>query len=194
MPLPRFDRLAASRRAEILGVAREHFARHGREAASFNQIIADTGISKTSAYHYFDGKDDLFAAVAGDVATQAIAALSPWIEVSSPEELWSEVSAGCGRMLAHLRAHPDHRAVLAQADRMHTAATMDWIADLLTNARGLGMVAPMRGPDVVLGATAGIIVALDEWAIGEPELDLGVVTDALVQLLRRLWRGESADS
>jgi AcrR family transcriptional regulator len=115
VPLPRFERLAPGNRAAILAVARSHFARDGRDGASFNRIIADAGISKTSAYHYFDGKDDLFAAVAADTAARVTAVLGPWQPVRTGDELWARLADGSGRLLAYLREHPDDRAVLAAA-------------------------------------------------------------------------------
>jgi AcrR family transcriptional regulator len=183
MPLPRFDRLPPEARAAILAVAREHFARDGRDGASFNRIIADAGISKTSAYHYFDGKDDLFGAVAGDVTARILAVLGPWTEAATPEALWERFAAGSGRLLAHLREHPGDRAVLTAASR--PPGTGDpWITAMVANGVRIGLVDPGPGPEIITAATAALIGMADAWALGRPGDD---VMPALRVLLERLW-------
>lgn len=184
MPLPRFDRLAPDARAAILAVARAHFARDGMDGASFNQIIAAAGISKTSAYHYFDGKGDLFAAVAADVAERTLAALGPWTDVSTADALWAQVAAGTDRLAAHLREHPDDRAVLAAAP--NPGGGNPWIDDLVGNGVRLGLVDPAPDAELVTMATAAVIGAVDAWALRRSE----VPADALTVLLRRLWNAQ----
>jgi TetR/AcrR family transcriptional regulator of autoinduction and epiphytic fitness len=186
VPLPRFDRLPSGTRATILAVAREHFARDGRDGASFNQIIAAAGISKTSAYHYFDGKDDLFAAVVADAAGRTRAALGPWAEAGTGAALWEQVAAGAGRLVAHLRDHPDDRAVLALAPR-HTADGDPWIGDLIGNALRLGLIAPEPDPALVAMATVAVVDTVDDWALDRPGGLDDSAGQALTVLLRRLW-------
>lgn len=184
MPLPRFNRLPAGTRAAILAVARTHFARDGQDAASFNRIIAEARISKTSAYHYFDGKDDLFGAVVDDAAARTLAALGPWTDVATEEELWDQLSAGTARLVAHLRGHPDDRAVLAGQPRLGGDS---WIQGLVANGVKIGLIAPDPSAELVAVATAGVFGALDAWALDHPgDLDRSV-TDVLGVFLARLW-------
>lgn len=63
MPNARFHRLPLERQREILDVAARHFAAEGLAGAAINRILADCGLSKGSAYYYFEDKDDLFATV-----------------------------------------------------------------------------------------------------------------------------------
>ncbi|MDI6099990.1 TetR/AcrR family transcriptional regulator [Actinoplanes sp. NEAU-A12] len=183
MPLPRFDRLAPEARAAILAVAREHFARDGRDGASFNRIIADAGISKTSAYHYFDGKEDLFGAVAGDVAARTVAVLGAWPEAATADELWKRLTEGSARLRAHLRNHPGDRAVLAAADRP-AGAEDPWITAMVANGVRIGLIDPAPGIAFVTAATAAVIGVADGLALDRPGDD---VTPALRLLLERLW-------
>lgn len=184
MPLPRFERLTPAARTAILSVARSHFARDGKDGASFNQIIADAGISKTSAYHYFDGKEDLFAAVAAEAADRAMAVLGEWIEVDEPMALWEQVASGADRLAAHLREHPDDRAVLAAATR--TGPGNPWIDRLVGNGVRLGVIDTGPGLDLITIVTAAVIGAVDEWAIDRDASD-HYPTPALTVLLARLW-------
>lgn len=48
---------------EVLGVASDHFLRHGYQGTSINAMARDSGISKESIYRYFSSKKDLFEAV-----------------------------------------------------------------------------------------------------------------------------------
>ncbi|MGW5687492.1 TetR/AcrR family transcriptional regulator [Nonomuraea sp. NPDC003754] len=189
MPLPRFDRLPADTRAAILAVARAHFARDGKDAASFNQIIAEAGISKTSAYHYFDGKDDLFGAVLADAAVRTLTALGPWTEVATADELWEQLVAGTTRMAAHLREHPDDRAVLAGQP---LADDGSWVRDLVANGLAIGLIAPAPGAELVTVATMGVIGALDSWALDHPDASDHALADTLVLFLARLWAAPAA--
>ncbi|MGW4028363.1 TetR/AcrR family transcriptional regulator [Streptomyces sp. NPDC004838] len=187
MALPRFHRLPDDTKAAILAIARTHFARDGKDAASFNRIIAEAGISKTSAYHYFDGKDDLFAEVAADTAARTLAALGPWTEAATPDELWGQMRAGTVRLLEHLRTHPEDRAVLAT--RPPGAEDGDaWIAQAVANARGIGLIGPDPGPELITLATGALLGTLDGWALHHPDTPDATVADTLVLLLARLWK------
>ncbi|WP_066364597.1 TetR/AcrR family transcriptional regulator [Herbidospora mongoliensis] len=179
MPLPRFDRLPAESRAAILAVARAHFARDGKDAASFNQIIADARISKTSAYHYFDGKDDLWSAVVADASERALEVLGPWRPVESAGALWEQLRSGSVRLSAHLRDHPDDRAVLAAGG---DAGSGGWITDLVADGARIGVIDVVPG---IEAATAGVFAAMDRWALTDPSAPGSA--EPLLVLLARLW-------
>jgi AcrR family transcriptional regulator len=187
MPLPRFHRLPPETQAALLAVARGHFARAGREAASFNRIIADAGISKTSAYHYFDGKEDLFEAVVGDAVRRTLTALGPWTEVATADELWRQLTAGAARLAAHLRAHPDDRAVLA-AGRGLEHADASWVHRLVDNGLRIGVIDPGPSAELVTVVTVAVFAALDTWALARPDDADDGATRALTTYLARLWR------
>ncbi|MFF8382620.1 TetR/AcrR family transcriptional regulator [Streptomyces kanasensis] len=187
MPLPRFHRLPSDTQAALLAVARAHFARAGRDAASFNRIIAEAGISKTSAYHYFDGKEDLFDAVVGDAARRTLAALGPWTEVATAGELWAQLAEGASRLAEHLRTHPDDRAVLA-AGRGLEHADDSWIHRLVDNGLRVGVIDPGPSAELLTMVTVAVFTAVDEWTLAHPDRADGGVTQALTAYLARLWQ------
>jgi len=57
-----------TRRAQIIGVAREHFFEHGYDATGMSAIAAKLGGSKGTLWSYFPSKEALFAAVVEDTA------------------------------------------------------------------------------------------------------------------------------
>jgi AcrR family transcriptional regulator len=86
-----------ARRAEILEGARRAFARHGYDGATVTRLEEEIGLSRGAIFHYFDGKLDLFAALANadntryqallaeeglEALVRAIAAADPsWLNV-----------------------------------------------------------------------------------------------------------------
>lgn len=57
----------AARRAEILDAARRVFTDKGYQRASMAAVIDEAGLSTGAVYGYFEGKRELFAAVARDI-------------------------------------------------------------------------------------------------------------------------------
>jgi AcrR family transcriptional regulator len=177
MPLPRFHRLPAERRAEILRVARRSFAEDGPATASYNKIITAAGISKTAAYQYFDGREDLLTAVLDDLADRLLDRLGPWSPAADPAAFWRELRAGAQRLRRHLAEHPDDLALADAAvaraaertDRSPGAAPAGgvdaWLAAVVDNGRQLGIVRPDLDPELVLAATAGVLRAGDAWLL-----------------------------
>ncbi len=62
--LPRRGRRSGTgnSRAVILGSARKLFAEHGYDATSLRRIARDAGVDAAMVHHYFQDKDELFAA------------------------------------------------------------------------------------------------------------------------------------
>jgi len=63
MPYPLGHR--DQRRAKIVDSARRLFNRHGFDAVSIKQIMADAGLTHGGFYSYFDSKSDLYTEVLG---------------------------------------------------------------------------------------------------------------------------------
>ncbi len=183
MPLPRFSRLPDATRTEILRVARTDFARHGFDGASYNKIIGEAGISKTSAYHYFDGKADLYETVMLDVAERIRTAMGEWTPAAGVPEFWDALAAAGRNLLAHLAEHTDDRALLAR--RSGSDEPDRWITALVSDAVRLGLIAEDE-QEVMRTLTPAVVEALDRYALDQPDR----IPDAvrrLPQLLARLW-------
>ncbi|MFD6973464.1 TetR/AcrR family transcriptional regulator [Streptomyces sp. NPDC059979] len=166
MPLPRFDRLPAERRDLILGVARRHFAEHGTEGASYNKIIEAAGVSKTAAYHYFDGREDLLTAVLDGVFERLLDALGPWVPARDEADFRARFADGSAALAAHLRDHPEDLALAdAAIGRTHAGPWLAWFGALVTDGQRLGMIRTDVDHGLVVSATAAVIRAADAWAL-----------------------------
>ncbi|WP_411574960.1 TetR/AcrR family transcriptional regulator [Streptomyces fradiae] len=211
MPLPRFHRLPAERRDLILGVARRLFAEHGAEGASYNRIIEAAGVSKTAAYHYFDGRDDLLATVLDGVLDRLLDSLGPWRPARDGADFRARFAASCAALAAHLRDHPDDLALAdAAIGRTHAGAWLDWFDTLVADGQRLGVVRTDVDRGLLVPATAAVIRAADAWALarmktggaagpdgphgprGPANLPAGEVFAQVWSLLYGLWGGAAA--
>ncbi|MFE0425885.1 TetR/AcrR family transcriptional regulator [Streptomyces sp. NPDC058953] len=189
-PLPRFRRLPPERREAILRVARRHFAEQGPEGASYNRIIEAAGFSKTAAYQYFDGRDDLLATVLDDVLERLLGVLGPWTPAPDPAAFRAALEAGTRSLSAHLREHPDDLALAeAAAARPAGAAWAGWFDALITDGQRLGVVRTDVDRALLVATTAAVLRAGDAWTLaawragGEPD------TGQVWELLHGLWGG-----
>jgi AcrR family transcriptional regulator len=91
MPRPRWDKLDSATRDRILDVAAAEFLNHGYNEASFNHIIQEAGLSKGTAYYYFDDKLDLFTTVMRRSVREMLAAVGDLGPCHSVETYWIEV-------------------------------------------------------------------------------------------------------
>ena len=194
MPLPRFQRLSSQQRSAILDVARRQFAAHGADTASYNKIIEAAGISKSSAYQYFDGREDLLGAVLADLRDRLAGLLGDWSPAPSEQALWQQLQEGGARMHRHLADDPDDLALVdAAADRADPNQPDPgalWLEQVIANGRALGIVNSDTDPDLLLAATAAVLQSVDRWAIGRLRDDPEVPPSELEQgyrLLAALW-------
>jgi AcrR family transcriptional regulator len=187
VPSPRYARLAPERRTHILAFARRHLAA-GVEAASYNQIIADAGISKTTAYLYFDGKQDLVDEVWRDVLARLAEVMGPWRPAGSVRGFWRRLEATSDALRRHLVEHAEDLALLGQSVAVPESATLEkWFADLVANGVGLGIIRTDVPRPLLVAATIAVFRVADEHVLaallrgepGDPE--------AGWRLLRALW-------
>jgi AcrR family transcriptional regulator len=88
VPRASFQQLPATRRAEIVSIAAEEFAAHGFQGTSYNQLLLRLGIGKSSAYHYFEDKADLFRTAIAESYTKWFQSLSALTPPKEREEFW----------------------------------------------------------------------------------------------------------
>lgn len=74
-------------RKELARKAADIFTRHGYSSLGIRQIADELGISKSLLYHYFSGKEDLFAASTQEALTRDLGELTIDEEASKEEKL-----------------------------------------------------------------------------------------------------------
>jgi AcrR family transcriptional regulator len=86
-------------RERILAVAKQEFARHGLAGARISRISTEARASKERLYAYFPSKEDLFAAVVGQLLT----------DLTADTMLRGDDLPGyAGRLFDSYRQHPDN--------------------------------------------------------------------------------------
>ena len=187
MPSPRFGRLPAERRTWILSVARSHLAR-GAELASYNSIIADAGISKTTAYLYFDGKGDLVAEVRRDLAERLSAVAGTWSPVRSVRRFWTQLRATSDALHRHLFEHPDDLALLGHGLGGSERADDDaWFAAMLSDGIECGVIRGDLDRPLLLAATRAVFGVADSYVLAGLLSGAAVDPKPAWELLRGLW-------
>lgn len=108
MPLPRFTRLAAEKRAVLLEAATREFSTRGYEAASLNEILAAADLGKSSYYYYFSDKEDLFATVVEDLWDRvARESEEPSLSGLTRRTFWPALEAWAERSVRVMANHPE---------------------------------------------------------------------------------------
>ncbi|MEA5098398.1 MAG: TetR/AcrR family transcriptional regulator, partial [Burkholderiaceae bacterium] len=117
-----------AKRQAILNVATQVFREMGFQNASMNEIAARLGGSKATLYNYFTSKNEIFLAVALDVASAQENEVISLLEMPFPaitegsqhqvEELFSELQSPAGNIEADLRRFGEKFINFACSDEM----------------------------------------------------------------------------
>ncbi|MBP8921041.1 MAG: TetR/AcrR family transcriptional regulator [Micropruina sp.] len=193
---------AAVRRAEVVDVAIELFARRGYEGTTVTDILQAVGMAKGGFYHHFASKDEVFDAcverLAEDLATSFVAVLQD--AAQSPR----------GRILAYLRLgytggeHAD-RSLIAHDLHLHRgqdlhARVIDGVqervalvfAETLAQGRDEGDFDFEGDPLVVSVAVIGMLRGLHERYAREPDAAERVPLPLVVGLVERTLGASTA--
>jgi AcrR family transcriptional regulator len=201
VPYPRFERLAAQKRARLLDEAAREFAAHGFDDASLNRILSRARMSKGAAYYYFEDKADVFSAVVLHCATElklvditldptvldaktfwpAMAALhrEPLLRAVDRPWLFGALRAA-GRLPLELR----EREPLASFARLLT----NWVGGLIACGRTLGVIRADVPDELLFAWMEALDAASDAWLLVSWErLDraaIARISDQTVEAMR----------
>ncbi|MCA1979356.1 MAG: TetR/AcrR family transcriptional regulator [Thiobacillus sp.] len=163
-------------RQALLDAAFAEIHRHGFQAASLSQILADTGLTKGALYHHFPDKRALGLAVVEDVIRPRLAAMmfAPLAGSDTP-------LAALRALLEAKAADPDPWVVtlgcplnnlmqemspVDETFRLHLNALFrDWV-DVVSAALLRGQRAGEVKPDIDVDATAFFLVSALEGCVG----------------------------
>lgn len=192
--------LSPSRRQALLATAAAEFAENGYQRASLNRVIAAQPMSKSSFYHYFESKAELFDAVVSEAASRLMETVPiPEAGRLAGEDFWGEVTGFVTGMVRAGRAGPlvDLARLFYLPDVPEDSAVTrirraidDWIAAALMTGRIRGAVRDDLPASLQVRMVVALLWAVDEWSVdrlptlGPVERDR--LASAQVAALRRL--------
>lgn len=175
--------MAPDRRRQLLRIAVQEFAGVGYERASLNRIIRACGMSKSSFYHYVDGKKALFDLV----VSEAMAAMADVVAVPAPAELakgdvdfWAQIAELSEQLLAaseeepwfrdfgrlfHLADAPNDDGPLSQA----MAGIHDWLDHALEAGRARSAVRDDLPVSLQSRLVLAVLTTMDDWSLAQGE-------------------------
>ncbi|MGV2985363.1 TetR/AcrR family transcriptional regulator [Microbacterium sp. AGC85] len=188
--------LTPERRAALAQATVAEFARAGYDGASLNRIIRDSGMSKSSFYHFVGSKSELFDVVVRMLIADVRAQWTPpapgefagrrfWRRVDALLEEFGALSAQpalqhLGRIF-YLGAGPggsDARAELLDAVRA-------WVEEVLRVGRDSGQIGAELPIGLQADVTFAVLRAIDEWALAHDADGRGAVAASAPGLLLR---------
>lgn len=181
------------RRAAILTAAARHFAADGPHSASYNAILAEAGISKASAYQYFDSRDDLLQTVLQEVADDLLGVLGGWRPSRDARDFGEQWRAGARRLTAALQADPVLLALAPHSLARDLAGQgpRDWVAAVIADGQRLGIIRDDLPSALLVEVSLAVLGEIDRWQLAELSAGREPDPEQALSLLQSLWRKES---
>ncbi len=169
-------KMKPERRAKLFAAATRAFTEHGFEQASLNLIIAEVGMSKSSFYHYFANKTELFE----QIFQQALAPLAEIVDAFQPETLtketfWPVILAtsqgsselfvnqpeifNVGRMFHRNLNEPNGLC------KAMMAAPLALVTRILEHGKVIGTIRDDLPTSLLIEAVMAMGMAIDRWAV-----------------------------
>jgi AcrR family transcriptional regulator len=102
---------AAARRAQLIEVGRNVFAKRGYEATSVEEIAERAKVSKPIVYEHFGGKEGLYAVVVDREMEHVVTSIAESISSGTPRE---RIERAALAFLRYVKEQPDGFAVLSR--------------------------------------------------------------------------------
>ena len=176
-----------------LDAAQRVFEARGYEAASVQDLVDATGISRSSLYATWGDKHGLFLAVldryveAGQRQTAGLCQAPPLDALRAILEAWSQPGEARGCLLVNATAECAGRdpATAERAERARLAIR-ERLASLVRQAQARGEIRPERSADDVAGFLTGVLYGLRGLqASGASGADLAVVAQGTLAAVTR---------
>lgn len=192
----RWDAHREERRSELVLAAVAAIDRVG-PSAGIAEIAGQAGVSKPVLYRYFDGLDDLYAAVGRWGADELMRRLLP--AILTAESVRERVRSGVKAYLATIEEHPPVFLLLVR----HRAADADPLADGKASiaaafARVLGDTLRELGVDAAgaepwAQALVGMGLSTGEWWLERRTMSRAAVADYLASFIWHAFAGIAAE-
>ena len=170
--------MAPEKRERLFQAARDEFAARGFSHASLNRIIGAVGMSKSSFYHYFQDKADLFRQTFSD-AMSPVVALQRTIDIDtlSAPSLWPTLIEAltlgmqiardkpeiitAGRMFYKSREDPEGAALTAEFLGVSSA----WMSRLIKRGQEVGVFRDDLPDDLLIELLMSMGMTMDSWMV-----------------------------
>jgi AcrR family transcriptional regulator len=167
-------------RRHILATAQILFDQHGIERVTMADIIAASGLMRSTIYQYFSNKDEMIWALVQEILEHSNAALQQILEHSSESAL-ATIAAIFTHLGNELIVNPARVRFMAQFDALYAR---DWSADQLL-ALEAQMLPEALAPTLTALARAGLADGSLHPDL-DPTLALHSALNAAIALQRRL--------
>lgn len=161
-------------KAKLFEVATAEFTDHGFEQASLNRIIGSIGMSKSSFYHFFANKTDLFQQILEQtLAPMQAIALAFDLDSLNAENYWPSIIGSSkhasslvieapqlievGRMFFRNKDSAEH----ACADLM--TGTIGFVSQLLDRGQNLGAIRDDIPPNLLINIVMALGMEVDRY-------------------------------
>ncbi len=175
-------RLTDDKRRLLFRVSSAEFAANGFKQASLNRIVSELGMSKSSFYHYFENKSDLFQKTLEHVMMPFFASYQTIdLEALTAETLWPAIMQYAGDMMQIVNQSPD----MITAGRMfyrimenpeERALTQDivgeftnWILRLIRRGQALGVFRNDLPDSLLIDMIMALGMSMDRWMLSHWE-------------------------
>lgn len=196
MALPRFARLPAERRHQLIGAAAMEFADKGFNGAGLGAIAEKAGIGKASFYYYFTDKADLCATVLEEAWHRLRAEGRIDLASLTAESFWTAIETVGLENLELCRREPWLRAASVLLNRGTNAASGEsvvddyremrqaWEAAVIARGQQLGTVRRDLPAGLLVSLAMGARQAANLWMLERvDQLDPAETTRLAVQVL-----------
>ncbi|MDQ7071523.1 MAG: TetR/AcrR family transcriptional regulator [Rhodobacterales bacterium] len=167
----------------------DEFSKHGFKQASLNRIIAQVGMSKSSFYHYFSDKSDLFRQTLEHTLKPALD-LHHLVDIDNltADTLWPALMQMVQDMKVIVEKSPEmvtagrmfYRCLENNEDRALTEEIIgdfsNWITLLLQRGQALGIFRTDLPESLLIDMLMAMGMAMDRWILthyedlSEPEM------------------------
>jgi AcrR family transcriptional regulator len=203
MPRPRFNKLPEDKREWIIEVAAKEFAAEGFEGASLNHILEVAGISKGSAYYYFDDKADVFLTVVQRYLQEMAGTIEDLkLDTLNADNFWERVAEQFRQQWAYAYERPWLLGAVKAAAKLSKKAlanegliavfneVMGWMLAIFKRGQTVGAVRTDLPDDLLFALIQAVDDVNDRWLIEHrSELQrehMDEVAERAIDLLRRL--------
>ena len=176
------QKLSAEKRADLFAVASGEFAAHGFAKSSLNRIISQVGMSKSSFYHYFSNKADLFQQTLENAIEPFLAARDSFdLNALTADTFWSVMESQTremavaanqspelvmiGRMFYRSFDNPEEQALTKDFMEQSTL----WLVELIRRGQTLGLLRTDMHENLLFDAFMTVSMAMERWILANWE-------------------------